>query len=346
MKAQLLCAGLGTRFRPLTEKLAKPALPFLNLPQLAYSLYHVEKLGERTSLDGLVINTHHLPKTIESAFASLGPKRYSTHFSHEPQILGSGGGIKNNKAHLESDHFVVVNGDEIILFNHDRSFLPLLEHHQKSGALATLLTTRHPEAGRTLGGVWADANGQISKLGGTDIARADAAQHFTGVFVFSRRVFDYMPAAESNFHIFSQCLEPAIRRGEKVLAYHDPNLLWLEATDLKSYMQSTERALIEMGQNSVYGQELLRIFAHFGRDYERIQQNQWLAQGAKFEGSISAESFLLMDRNSLISPAVDVHGFAVLGRNARVMQGVVDCSVVAADVHINEMTSLRGQLIV
>ena len=38
MKAMVLCAGLGTRLRPLTERWPKPALPLMGQPLLRYNL--------------------------------------------------------------------------------------------------------------------------------------------------------------------------------------------------------------------------------------------------------------------------------------------------------------------
>src|SRR4051812_5726608 len=105
MNALLLCAGLGTRFRPITDKIAKPTIPFLNVPLLGYSLAYLENAG----LKNLVMNTHHLPDTIKATSKTLcADINYKTQFSHEPEILGSGGGIKNAENLLATtDDFIV-----------------------------------------------------------------------------------------------------------------------------------------------------------------------------------------------------------------------------------------------
>ena len=57
MKAMLLSAGYGNRFKPHTNKVAKPAIPFLNIPMLGYPIYYLEQIG----IEKLAINTHYLP---------------------------------------------------------------------------------------------------------------------------------------------------------------------------------------------------------------------------------------------------------------------------------------------
>ena len=45
MKAMILCAGLGTRLRPLTERWPKPAIPLLGQPLLRYNLAMLRAAG-------------------------------------------------------------------------------------------------------------------------------------------------------------------------------------------------------------------------------------------------------------------------------------------------------------
>ena len=180
MNAMLLCAGLGTRFQPTTHKLAKPVIPFLNVPLMGFSLYHLEKVG----LKQLYVNTHHLPKTVERCLNGIKGDSYKVQYSFEQKILGSGGGIKNIESSLKTkDDFIVANGDEVILFGHSDGFKPLIEFHKKSKALATLLTTNHPDAGVRLGGVWCDDDFRATKLGGQ--SNQPDAKHFAGVFVLN-----------------------------------------------------------------------------------------------------------------------------------------------------------------
>ena len=65
----VLCAGLGTRLRPLTERLPKPAVPLCGAPLVAWTLALLRGAGVRRA----VVNTHHLPR--EMAAAAAGAAR-------------------------------------------------------------------------------------------------------------------------------------------------------------------------------------------------------------------------------------------------------------------------------
>lgn len=106
----ILAAGLGTRLWPLTDDRAKPAVPFLGEPLISRLVRHLGGCG----FDDIVVNTHHRADSVQLALqdarARLGAK---VRFSHETEILGTAGGIRQalDLGLLEPDRpVVVVNG--------------------------------------------------------------------------------------------------------------------------------------------------------------------------------------------------------------------------------------------
>jgi mannose-1-phosphate guanylyltransferase len=185
MKAMVLCAGLGTRLRPLTERWPKPALPLLGQPLLRYNLSLLRAAGVRA----VGINTHHLPHVMEAtARAECGRLGLGLTVVHEPEIQGTAGGIRGLRDFLDSEPFVVLNGD--ILFALDLG--GAVKAHRESRAIATLVLLPMPE-GAKYNAVEMDSERSIRRLAGLGPGGSGLSPwHFTGVHVMSRRIFEYM----------------------------------------------------------------------------------------------------------------------------------------------------------
>src|ERR1700752_1135745 len=105
--AFVLGAGLGTRLRPLTEDLPKPLIPIFQKPLVTFALDHLIGAGVKS----FVINTHRLPKLFQSFFATREYAGLPTTLIHEPDLLETGGGIKNAESHFGSEPFLTYSGD-------------------------------------------------------------------------------------------------------------------------------------------------------------------------------------------------------------------------------------------
>ncbi len=264
MNAMLLAAGLGTRLAPLTEQFAKPSIPLLQIPMLCYPLFALETLG----LERLVINTHHLPNTIEDCVEKyLQEVDYEIHFSSEqPTILDSGGGIGHARKLLtesvsstsgwasstsDTENIVVANGDAVLLLKDRETIWRLHEQHQVSEALATILVLPHACATGEHNSVWADTNGQVKAIGknppmpdAADSKRSGVAVagHFNaGIIVMSKRIFEYIPENRPS-HIFKDVFLPAIEKGELIKIHNEPQAAWFETGDLAHLNEATRLA--------------------------------------------------------------------------------------------------------
>jgi mannose-1-phosphate guanylyltransferase len=87
--AMILAAGLGTRLRPLTDELPKPALPVCNQPMIGFALGHLAGAG----LPGVVVNTHHLGDRLKHVCAGTGHS-VGIAWSDESSLLGTAGGLR------------------------------------------------------------------------------------------------------------------------------------------------------------------------------------------------------------------------------------------------------------
>lgn len=184
--ALVLCAGLGTRLRPLTDERPKPLIPVNDRPLAAHALGRLASVGVRD----VVANAFHLATQVEPALRPWADRHaQSLRVLVEPTLLGTGGAIRNALPHL-GDDFVVFNGDVLAAPDLSRA----VDHHRRTNALLTLVLRDDPRAAR-LGAIEVDAEGRVRRiLGEGDPPGVPVrACVFTGVYVVSRRVADDLP---------------------------------------------------------------------------------------------------------------------------------------------------------
>ncbi|MCB2225227.1 MAG: NDP-sugar synthase [Desulfarculaceae bacterium] len=137
MRAMILAAGLGTRMRPLTDKRPKCLMPVMNRPLLGLWLERMAAWG----VERAVVNTHYLAPMVERWLAEQGDNGLEVVESHEPVILGTGGGLVAARDALGNHPFLLANSDVLATAR-----LPLLiERLEASGALAVLGLIDRPE---------------------------------------------------------------------------------------------------------------------------------------------------------------------------------------------------------
>jgi len=208
----VFCAGLGTRLRPLTSLLPKPACPILDRPLCWYDLALLAGAGVRD----VVINTHLLPEQMAQAARSGAAKvGLSIEISHEPELLETGGGLKKAEPLLGHETFFLLNGD--IVFDVD---LPTaLAAHQRAGAVATMVVRRMPP-GAPYRPVHVDAAGRVVRIAGDAPPPLGTTPWlFTGVHVLEPEIFGRLPTGPSGLH--EAGYGPWLRAGAKILAHPD-----------------------------------------------------------------------------------------------------------------------------
>ena len=130
IQAFVLAAGLGTRLRPLTDELPKPLIPIFQKPLVTFALDHLIGVG----VNRFVINTHRHPELFQSFFATGEYAGFPTTLIHEPDLLETGGGIKNAESHFGSEPFLTYSGDILT----DVELQTLIDEHFRRGNDVTL----------------------------------------------------------------------------------------------------------------------------------------------------------------------------------------------------------------
>ncbi len=130
--AFILGAGLGTRLRPLTEHCPKPLLDIGGRPVITYAMDHLLGIG----VERFIVNTHHFPDIYIQRFPDRRWRNTPIIFRNEPELLETGGGLKNiEDLLLEDEAILCYNGDVIA----DLPLEKLLSFHEQKRPEATLV---------------------------------------------------------------------------------------------------------------------------------------------------------------------------------------------------------------
>ncbi|WP_374076256.1 sugar phosphate nucleotidyltransferase [Bdellovibrio bacteriovorus] len=302
MNVMLLAAGEGTRLRPYTEILPKPAIPFLTVPLAAHSLSFLRG----NAIDKLVVNTYYLPQKIHELFHRLPHKAQSLHFSDEVgQILGSGGGLGNARKHfIGGGDFVMMNADEVILPKDSQILKKALQLHKRSGALATIMVMDDPRVGTQFGGVWADANNKVLGFGKTALPGAKKGWHFIGVQILSEKVFDYIPTTgESN--ILYDALVAGIQKGDLVQAFPF-ECGWFETGNPQDFLEASEKCFgyLADSENSFQKEALQATLKEFASEPVHVEKKGSAklitSQSTKLEKNVQIEGLFVSGQGSVI----------------------------------------------
>ena len=179
MNTAILAAGLGTRLRPLTFSVPKALLPVLNRPLLGLWLERLQAAG----CSRAAVNAHHLGDLVRR-FLEDQPTGLFLSLSQEPQLLGTGGGLRRLGEILGPEPFLAVNGDTLTDLD-----LGALYRSHREGAVATLMLHDCPPHNH----VWVN-NGLVVSIGAAESRALGPPLAYTGIQVVGPEMLEFLPS--------------------------------------------------------------------------------------------------------------------------------------------------------
>jgi mannose-1-phosphate guanylyltransferase len=150
----ILAGGQGTRLRPLTLARAKPVVPVLNRPFLAWQLALLRQHG----VTDVVLACSYRVDDVRSALGEAEHLGVRLRYVIEAEPLGTGGGVRN-AADLAAGTVFVLNGD--VLSDVDLSAMRAF--HEARGSRTTIFLTRVSDP-RQYGLVETGADGRLRRF--------------------------------------------------------------------------------------------------------------------------------------------------------------------------------------
>jgi mannose-1-phosphate guanylyltransferase len=228
----VLCAGLGTRLRPLTDELPKPLVPIGDRSILA----HIAGCLARAGLSELVLNTHHLPDKFDNEIKRLAVKAQRV---HEPSIRGTAGGIAGARHLLGAPPIVVWNGDIWV-------DPPLAELLAAVASTPLVLAVSSRDKGEGVVGLGAD--GEIVRLRGEQFGAERTGADYVGVCALGAATLERLP---ENGCLIGDVALPMLREGLRIMTLPVRGS-WSDAGTIESYLDANLRWLAERGSGDSF----------------------------------------------------------------------------------------------
>jgi mannose-1-phosphate guanylyltransferase len=203
----ILAAGLGTRLRPLSYEMPKPIVPVLGRPLCSYNMEFLFRAG----VTSFVLNLHRHPKMIQQRVTGWAGRKIRVEYTVEPEILGTGGGIRNAKSLLCGGTFVTANSDTVVRF----PFAAALDFHRGRQALATLVLFPDPEKRYTP--VWVDGESRITGFGG-EAGGGRRAGFYTGFQILEPEFLGKIPGGKPSC-LIRETYAPLVAAGAPVFGF-------------------------------------------------------------------------------------------------------------------------------
>jgi mannose-1-phosphate guanylyltransferase len=191
VQAIVLVGGEGTRLRPLTSDVPKPAVTLVDRPFLAYAIEWLAAHG----VSEVVLACGFLPEVLREALGDEEERSgVGITYVAEPEPLGTAGAIRFAAMSLGErleDRFLALNGDVLA----DLDLSALVRAHRERGASATI--GLHPvEDSSAYGLVHCDAAGSVLEFV-EKTGRVAPGEINAGAYVLERSVLDLVPAGRA-----------------------------------------------------------------------------------------------------------------------------------------------------
>lgn len=280
MKAVVMCGGIGSRMRPITEELPKPLLA----------------IGEKRILD-LILET--LKKNnVDTVFLTLGymaeeierhvlARDYGMEIRlvYETKPLGTAGGVKNAVGDCGED-ILVVSGDN--LFDYDLQ--QVYREHLDKNALVTIVGTKCIDP-RDYGTCVLDKNGRVLRfVEKPNWSQAESDIINTGIYFLSPAVLKKIPDAV--FYDFANDLFSQLLSIENGIYCSLARGKWWDLGDIRAYLTAFSELMTD------------RIFPLGESVY--LTQDYYLANGTKIVAPCILGDKVKIGSDCVIGPCVYV----------------------------------------
>jgi len=324
LQAIVLVGGEGTRLRPLTSDVPKPAVTLVDRPFLAYAIEWLAAHG----VSEVVLACGFLPDVLREALGEETRAGVTITYVAEPEPLGTAGAIRFAAEALGDrleDRFFALNGDVLA----DLDLSALARAHKQHGARATIAV--HPVDDSSAYGLVRRDGGErvlefLEKTGEEVPGEINA-----GAYVLERSVLDLIPAGQAvsiEREVFPRLVDDGLY-GRLLDGY------WMDIGTPDRYLQASWDILegrVETRVEPTAPGQLIAAEATIA-DGAQVGPRAVIATGCRIEAGAEVADSVLLDgcsvgenarvQGSILAPGATVEPGAqlvnaVIGRDERV----------------------------
>ena len=292
MKAILLAAGKGIRFRPVTDLIPKPLLPIIDTCLIDINLRCLLNAG----VSCVGVNLFHKHEMIKHHLRKYDRRIYPV---VEDILKGTGGALLNFRDFIDGD-FIIQSSDVIS----DIDYEEIIRMHRENDPVATLVMVQHQGTKFRI-----DKDNRIEKILGYDTA----PYTYAGIGVFSSRIFSLLPEKPvfSIVDVLSNIIRrkksiigiPAVVQWYNINAYYE---YWRIHGDLLQGRTTIETMKYP---SPIYIAQSSRVETKELHGFVSIADNCSVARNVYLENTVVLPGTSLMEghfRNSVISESIKI----------------------------------------
>ncbi len=315
MKAVIMCGGLGSRLKPLTESVPKPLV----------------RIAGREVIDILI--TKLISAGIKEIYISLGymaneiisfceSKNYSAelHYITEEKPLGTAGGVKNCIGYTDDD-VLILSGDNIFDFDLQEFY----DFHLSADADICLcaVTVSDP---REYGVVICDEDYSIRSFVEKPCwENAEGNLVNTGIYVLKGELLKLIP--DGRFYDFSEDLFPEIFQKELRFMCYKASGYWGDMGDINSYLRITKDILDKKYKENINADILI--------EKDIVNEN----------GSLIKAPCILSELSSVAENCI-VGPYCVIGKNTSIEKDcTLEGAIIGENCNIGENCDIKNSII-